>query len=44
MKTLYKEDVFEKSQQIGLIKEENVLKKPSLKHYFVILYCNGHCL
>ena len=26
MKNLYKEDVFGKSQQIGLIKEENVLK------------------
>jgi hypothetical protein len=26
MKNLYKEDVFGKSQQIGLIKEEDVLK------------------
>jgi hypothetical protein len=26
MKTLYKEDVFGKSQQTGLIKEKNVLK------------------
>jgi hypothetical protein len=27
MKTLYKDDVFGKSQQIGLIKEENDLKR-----------------
>ena len=27
MKTLYEEDVFRKTQQIRLIKEENVLKR-----------------